>query len=164
MTEDEMAGWHHWLNGRESEWTPGVGAGQGGLVWCDSWGRKESDTTERLNWIELSCWGFSFAFGHGLSLFFSGIQHSPVEGCSAASCNFGVLTGEVEHTSFYSAILEKMLRMEKAMHVWIQGIYGRYPYLPHNLAVNQTALKIMTLKMKQTNNNPLHVTYFVKGF
>ena len=53
MTEDEMAGWHHRLNGRESEWTPGVGDGQGGLVCCDSWGRKESDTTERLNWTEL---------------------------------------------------------------------------------------------------------------
>ena len=52
MTEDEMAGWHHWLDGRESEWTPGVGDGQGGLVCCDSWGRKESDTTERLNWTE----------------------------------------------------------------------------------------------------------------
>ena len=53
MTEDEMAGWHHWLNGCESEWTPGVGDGQGGLACCDSWGRKESDTTERLNWTEL---------------------------------------------------------------------------------------------------------------
>ena len=49
-TEGEMAGWHHGLDGRESEWTPGVGAGQGGLVCCDSWGRKESDTTEQLNW------------------------------------------------------------------------------------------------------------------
>ena len=53
-TKDEMAGWHHWLDGRESEWTPGVGDGQGGLVCCDSWGRKESDTTERLNWTELN--------------------------------------------------------------------------------------------------------------
>ena len=52
-TEDEMAGWHHGLNGRESEWTPGVGAGQGGLECCDSWGRKEMDTTERMNWTEL---------------------------------------------------------------------------------------------------------------
>ena len=52
-TEDEMAGWHHWLDGRESEWTPGVGDGQGGLACCDSWGRKESDTTERLNWTEV---------------------------------------------------------------------------------------------------------------
>ena len=52
-TEDEMAGWHHWLDGRESAWTPGVGDGQGGPACCDSWGRKESDTTERLNWTEL---------------------------------------------------------------------------------------------------------------
>ena len=51
-TEDEMAGWHHRLDGREFEWTPGVGDGQGGLVCCDSWGRKESDTTEQLNWTE----------------------------------------------------------------------------------------------------------------
>ena len=51
-TEDEMAGWHHWLNGHEFEWTPGVGDGQGGLVCCNLWGRKESDTTERLNWTE----------------------------------------------------------------------------------------------------------------
>ena len=55
MTEDEMAGWHHWLNGRESGWTPGVGDGQGGLACCNSWGRKESDTTEQLNWTELDC-------------------------------------------------------------------------------------------------------------
>ena len=53
-TEDEMAGWHHWLDGLESEWTPGAGDGQGGLACCDSWGRKESDTTERLNWTELN--------------------------------------------------------------------------------------------------------------
>ena len=53
-TEDEMAGWHHRLDGHEFEWTPGVGDGQGGLACCDSWGRKESDTTERLNWTELT--------------------------------------------------------------------------------------------------------------
>ena len=52
MREDEMAGWHHWLDGCESEWTPGVGDGQGGLVCCDSWGCKESDTTEQLNWTD----------------------------------------------------------------------------------------------------------------
>ena len=50
--EDEMAGWHHRLDGHEFEWTPGVGDGQGGLVCCDSWGPKESDRTERLNWTE----------------------------------------------------------------------------------------------------------------
>ena len=72
-TEDEMAGWHHWLAGREFEWTPGVGDGQGGLVCCDSWGRKEWDTTEQLNWTELrlqtsgykmnTFWGFSIQHG-----------------------------------------------------------------------------------------------------
>ena len=48
-----MAGWHHWLDGRESEWTPGDGDGQGGLVCFDSLGCKESDMTEWLNWTEL---------------------------------------------------------------------------------------------------------------
>ena len=47
--EDEMAGWHHRFNGHEFESTPGVGDGQGGLACCDSWGHKESDTTEQLN-------------------------------------------------------------------------------------------------------------------
>ena len=56
MTEDEMAGWHHWLNGHESEWTLGVDDGRGGLACCDSWGLEESDTAERMNWTELN-WG-----------------------------------------------------------------------------------------------------------
>ena len=59
-TEDEMAGWHHWLDGHEFEWTPGVGDGQGGLACCGSWGRKESDTTEQLNWTEDFPGGTSF--------------------------------------------------------------------------------------------------------
>ena len=46
MTEDEMPGWLHQLDGHEFERTPGVGDGQGGLAYCDSWGRKESDFTE----------------------------------------------------------------------------------------------------------------------
>ena len=52
-TEDEMAGWHHWLDGHEFEWTPEVGDGQGGLVCCNSWSHKELDKTKRLNWTEL---------------------------------------------------------------------------------------------------------------
>ena len=50
------------------------------------------------------CWGFSLALGHGVS-FFGCIQHSPVNGCSAVCCNFGVLAGEDECTSFYHAML-----------------------------------------------------------
>ena len=53
-TEDEMAGWHHRLNEHEFEWTPGVVDGQGGLACCNSWGRKELDTTEQMNWTELN--------------------------------------------------------------------------------------------------------------
>ena len=73
--QDEMAGWHHRLDGCESEWTPGVGDGQGGLACCDSWGRKESDTTERLIWSDL------IYFTHGnvyvSRLFFQIIPPSP---------------------------------------------------------------------------------------
>ena len=51
-TGDEMVGWHHLLNEHRFGWTPGVGDGQGGLVCCGSWGSKESDMTEWLNWTE----------------------------------------------------------------------------------------------------------------
>ena len=53
-TEDEMVQWHHRLEGHGFWWTPGVGDGQGGLACCSSWGRKKSDTTERLNWTEIN--------------------------------------------------------------------------------------------------------------
>ena len=78
-TEDEMAGWHHWLDGHESEWISGIGDGQGGLACCDSWGRKESDTTEWLIWSDLIWliseafdgaslrWTYAFSFGLHIS-------------------------------------------------------------------------------------------------
>ena len=74
-TEDEMAGWHHWLDGREFGWTPRVGDRQGGLACCDSWGHKESDTTERLNWLTdhtINIWRHELLrikFGCGISKF-----------------------------------------------------------------------------------------------
>ena len=52
MTEYEKAGWHHWLDGHEFGWTPGVGGGQGSLACYSPSGRKELDTTEQLNWTE----------------------------------------------------------------------------------------------------------------
>ena len=52
-TEDEIVGWHHWLNGHEFRWTLGAGDGQGGLVCCGSRGHKELGMTEWLNWTEL---------------------------------------------------------------------------------------------------------------
>ena len=67
-TEDEMAGWHHQLDGHEFGQTPGVG-GQGGLACCNSWSRKESDTTERLNGPELN-WTIKYVFFHNIFLWF----------------------------------------------------------------------------------------------
>ena len=61
-TEDEMAGWHHQLDAHEFGWTPGVGDGQGGLACCDSWGCKESDRTEWLNWTEIRRSGISQSY------------------------------------------------------------------------------------------------------
>ena len=52
MTEEEMVGWYHQLNGHGFAWTPGVGDGQGDLLCCGSWCCKESDMTERLNRTE----------------------------------------------------------------------------------------------------------------
>ena len=66
-TEDEMVGWHHQLNGHEFEQAPGIGDGQGSLVCCSPWGRKESDTTEWLNWTELKESESSLAPGFFLS-------------------------------------------------------------------------------------------------
>ena len=64
-TEDEMAGWHHWLNGRESEWTPEVGDGQGGLACCDSWGhRVRHDWATELNWTDLGLHDFYILLLH----------------------------------------------------------------------------------------------------
>ena len=115
----EMAGWHHWLDGRESGWTPGVGDEQGGLACCDSWGRKESDTTERLNWTELSgSWLRSLWLGSSRNKLFSQkrlvLSLQVVWTIWIASClNWAVWTVSclaVRKWSFYST--EKPLRNE----------------------------------------------------
>ena len=59
VTEDEMVGWHHWLDGHEFGWTPRVGDGQGGLACCSPWGHKESDSTGRLSWTD---WNKGYLF------------------------------------------------------------------------------------------------------
>ena len=87
MTEDEMFGWHHRLDGHRFGWTPGVGDGQGGLACCGSWGCKESDTTDRLNWTDWILGGLS----HILARTTGAIQLAPsvssserVETCKAS--------------------------------------------------------------------------------
>jgi len=62
MTEDEMVGWHHWLNGYEFEQALGVGDGHGSLACCSLWGHKESDRTERLNWTELNIMNWTLRY------------------------------------------------------------------------------------------------------
>ena len=85
---------------------------------CQVWGLI-------LNWISPllpSCWGFSFALGRG---YLFGGSIFPVNSCSVASCNFGVLAGEDEHTSFYSAILQtwkgKAKEKMKDIPIWMQS-------------------------------------------
>ena len=79
--EDEMAGWHHWLNGYGFGWTPGVGDGQGGLACCDSWGLKELDTTEWMNWTE----GRSTGERNGNSLQYSHLENPMDRGAWGAA-------------------------------------------------------------------------------
>ena len=82
-TADEMAGWHHLLDGHEFGSTSGV-CEQGGLVCCNSWGRKESDTTERLNWTELK----SKSQWHPTPVFLSGESQGlgSLVGCHLWGC------------------------------------------------------------------------------
>ena len=72
MTEDEMVGWHHWLDGHEFEQALGVGDRQGSLACCSPWGRKQSDTNEWLNWTELNEWEDYFNY------FWEGVEISRI--------------------------------------------------------------------------------------
>ena len=72
MTEVEMVGWHHWLNGHEFEQAPGVVDGQGSLPCCSPWGRKELDTTEQLNWTKQKTWWFHKKITKGLATEWTG--------------------------------------------------------------------------------------------
>ena len=74
ITEDEMVGWHHWLNGHEFEQAPGVGDGQGGLVCRSPWGREESYTTEQLSWTD----GVSLSLFEELKLLFLVFASNPL--------------------------------------------------------------------------------------
>ena len=105
MTEDEMAGWHHWLNGCGSEWTPRVGDGQGGLACWDSWGRKESDTTEPLIWSDLIV--INFREGNGTPLQYS---------CLVGSSVHGVPKSQTQLSDFTFIFHFHTLEKERATH------------------------------------------------
>ena len=81
-----MAGWHHWLHGCESEWTLGVSDGQGGLACCYSWGRKELDTIDHLNWTELGCQNFDNVYLRRVKLL-NTIYSLPSEKAMAPHCS-----------------------------------------------------------------------------
>ena len=104
-TENEMAGWHHRLDGHGFGWTLGVGDGQGGLACCGSWGHKESDRTERLNWTEIQSqispliWGPQFSLDiikstHSLFLSFLGLKID----------NWNYIIGQVEKENIYMCL------------------------------------------------------------
>ena len=101
MTEDEMAGWHHWLYGCELEWTPGVGDGQGDLVCCDSWGHKELDTTERLNWTE-EIWVQSLG------------QRDPLQESTAT--HFSILAWRIPWTEEHDCLWS--IKLQRVGHDW----------------------------------------------
>ena len=83
MTEDEMAGWHHRLDGHGFGWAPGDGDGQGGLVCYGSWGLKELDTTEQLNWTRLQAARFPLSMRFPKQEYWSGLPFpSPIQGYS----------------------------------------------------------------------------------
>ena len=92
-TEDEMAGWHHQLDGCEFEWILGVDDGQGGLACCDSWGRKELDMSEQLNWTELSSFYNGFLkFYYFILFYFAICQFSNQESNLGLEVKVWVLT------------------------------------------------------------------------
>ena len=89
-TEDEMIGWHHWLSGHEFEQALGVGDGQGGVVCCSPWNRKELDMTEQLNWIELNLILYSLDLVQKFLLFFFYKLYDFLSVISSVYCVFNI--------------------------------------------------------------------------
>ena len=127
-TEDEMAGWHHWLYGHESEWTPGVGDGQGGLACCNSCGPKELNTTERLNWKILKTWEFNFlllARNTDFLLFFSHWVMSD---------SLWPSTDSLDSSTPGSLVLHDLPEFVQIHGHWVSdSIQPSYPFLPPSL-------------------------------
>ena len=107
-TEDEMVGWHHRLNRHGFRWTPGVCDGQGGLICCDSWGCKESDTIEWLNWTEdidiLSVYFSSRSAPCRLIIFY---WLTPTLSLMPYNLSFSLIQGSVRTTNSSQKLLRK---------------------------------------------------------
>ena len=112
MTEDEMAGWHHRLDGCEFEWTPGIGDGQGGLVCCNSWGLKESDKTEWLNWTELKTLRGSISDGFSYNCVFLRWQKSSPWVSLVYWMKFGAIVSWLYITCLYRRLV---------LGIWLLG-------------------------------------------
>ena len=116
MTEDEMVQWHQWLDGHEFEQAPGVGDGQGSLVWCSPWGRKESDTTERLNWGEYLRFLVETSFFPTVKM---GKEIKMT--CNAQSCSKILVLGNfpprTEHSLLVSKEFERENTLDNVFHV-----------------------------------------------
>ena len=120
-----MVGWHHGLNGHESEGTPGYGDEQGGLACCNSWGRKESDMTEQLNWTELKLCIFKIlnqsTLLHRKAQYFLRNLETVLDTLYYAMSYAKTLTSK-NRTSWYERIL--LVRNDLARPVFCS--YGRY--------------------------------------
>ena len=136
MTEDEMAGWHHWLDGLESEWSPGVGDGQGGLVCCDSWGRKGLDTTEWLNWTELITKEICI-----LIFSFNILEHAIIH----------QLEEKVHIPSNHTAVTLHLMMFFLAMSSSSSSSFGLFVWL--NLKMNSFVIENGSLNQKKKKNS-----------
>ena len=113
-TEDEMAGWHHRLDGREFEWTPGVGDGQGSLACCDSWGHRVGhDWATELNWTSLL-----FGEGNGTPLEYSCLEN-PMDGGAWWAAVHGILKSWHDFTfTFHFHALENGMATHSSVLAW----------------------------------------------
>ena len=135
-TEDEMVGWHHRLNGHEVGWTPGVGDRQGGLVCCGSWGHKELDTTERLNWTELILYPnakkpcFLSEFSLFLSLYFIFLPQSLWDLVSQPEIEPGPLIVKAQSSNHWTTKdVPRVLFLKLAWGIVIGPWLGQHPYI-----------------------------------
>ena len=147
-TEDEMVGWHHRLNGHGFGCTPGVGAGQGGLACCGSLGRKESDTTERLNWTfnghEFEkIWGDSEGQGslvcavHGIAKSWTGVSDWTAPTKTTSSFKYRIWAFVREHHSVTGYGPQWGAGDITPRHLWL---WDRTPCPPSQASVPQAIL------------------------